>query len=840
MAAEQDGKSMTPKDDIGQYLQACGFDPQDTISVVWKGRSGALGWTTTTVEAAWKPIDGHRLVDCWISANAMTPPKDRKSRGDASDVYAIRALWADLDVEPGKMPSYPAAQAVIDEVSQLIGAQPVAIVASGHGLQPRWRIDFGDIAHHAGAADFLEHFGRIVQAVALRHGGKADSVYDLPRIIRAPGTTNCKKIEVKVKLKLTGSRDVARMEDVIGAVAPVIEPPAPPREITPKAEEVDLSRGDRYVASVIAYISEELQSIASWSIGEADDRGRGWEKIQADAAYRLAELVKADWNSLTEAQALQVFFDNAPKDENWTKRDVVKKWKSQWSRAEASQPPSIVDDPLSPGYEPPPPIKPVPPVVVPPPVESEPAPPPEPWRKYTWDDFGNAERTVALHGDLLRWSPLLERWFRYVDGAWRESKTGGEKAVQDMVRALPDLESALYSAEEYRKGKNITSDRLEFLDFTKTCRSANKVRAAATVMKNDGELDVGPRAFDNDPMLLNTVNGVIELRSGELLEHSPSLMLHRQAPVAFDADAKAPMWEAFIARAMPNEQDRAYLQRIVGYSITGRTSEQAVFLHHGVTLNGKSVFLRVLEAMLGDFARVVPPTTLLMKRNEAHPTEIMGLEGRRLLQVSELPEGARLEEALVKRLSGEETITARGMGEDFRDMKISGKIHIVTNPLPHIGDDVATKRRIHMVHWAVSIPVEERDPLLADRIIASELPGVLAWAVRGALEWGRIGLQPPVGTQMARDEYFASEDEFGMFIDEELIVGADSFTSTKDLYRRYAQWCDGLRAKPMSSVAFGRKLGARGLQPSRTNTSRGFKVALSTPSWSPIPPDLLS
>jgi hypothetical protein len=231
---------MTPKDDIEQYFQACGFDPQDTISVVWKGRSGALGWTTTTVEAAWKPIDGHRLVDCWISANAMTPPKDRKSRGDASDVYAIRALWADLDVEPGKMPSYPAAQAVIDEVSQLIGAQPVAIVASGHGLQPRWRIDFGDIAHHAGASDFLEHFGRIVQAVAQRHGGKADSVYDLPRIIRAPGTTNCKKIEVKVKLKLTGSRDVVRMENVIGAVAPIIEPPAPPRAITPKAEEVDV------------------------------------------------------------------------------------------------------------------------------------------------------------------------------------------------------------------------------------------------------------------------------------------------------------------------------------------------------------------------------------------------------------------------------------------------------------------------------------------------------------------------------------------------------------------------------------------------------------------------
>lgn len=463
-----------------------------------------------------------------------------------------------------------------------------------------------------------------------------------------------------------------------------------------------------------------------------------------------------------------------------------------------------------------------------------------PWRKYTWDDFGNAERTVALHGALLHYSPMLKRWFAYADGAWRESETGGEKAVQDMVRRLPDLESGLYSTQEYREGRRVTTQRNEFLDFVKTCRSASKVKAASTVMKNDGELDVSAAVFDNDPMLLNATNGVIELRSGELLDHAPELMLRRQIPVAFDPDAKAPLWEAYLNRVMPDPLDRAYLHRIVGYSITGRTSEQAVFVHHGVTHNGKSVFLRVLEAMLGDFSRVVPPTTLIVKRNEAHPTDIMGLEGRRLLQVSELPEGARLEEALVKRLSGEETITARGMGQDFRDFKITGKIHIVTNPLPHIGDDPATKRRIHMVEWKVTIPVEERDPLLADRIIAQELPGVLAWAVRGCLEWGRTGLQPPVGAQMNRDEYFASEDEFGEFIDEELILGADSFTPTRDLYRRYAQWCDGGRIKPMSKIAFARKLSARGIRPARTTTTRGFAVALATPRWTVAPPDPLS
>lgn len=882
------------RNEIREYLIAAGYVADDVISVVWKARSGALGWTHVRAEEADKVIDGHRLVDTWISAAVVRKPSDPDSRGTADDVVAVRALWADLDVGPGKMASYQACRAVVDEVSEILGVRPTVLLASGHGLQPRWRFAHGDVTD---LAQLVEGFGRLVRQIAETHGGKADNVYDLARIIRAPGTTNCKDsktgIPVKVKFAL-GERGTVMAVELrrILTERGLYEGPVPPAPTPVETPNVDRSRGNRYVRSILVELKKELADIRDWPLGKTDERGRGWEKIQADAAYRLAELAKAEWNDLTEERAKILLTEMAPVDTSWTIRDVLKKWASQVKRAEPAKPPlDVTDDPLSGGYigsprqagtdASPHPVAPT--GAAPKPAggdrsdgeghrsagepdvplisgvdhgdgaaddggaaggegghgtgdsEATPAVDDVTWRMYTWDDFGNAERTVALYGNRLRWSPSLDRWFAYRDGAWRESKVGGERAVQAMIRQVPELEAGLYSDEEYRKGKTVTSQRGEFLEFIGACRTASRVTAAAKVLRNDGELDISPVAFDSDPMLLNAVNGVVDLNTGDLLEHNAELMLRRQVPVTYDPDAKAPMWEAYLERVQPSEEERAYLQRITGYSITGKTTEQAMFIHHGVTHNGKGVFLRVMEALLGEFSRIVPPTTLLAKKLEQHPTDVMGLEGRRMLQVDEVPEGARLDEALIKRLTGQSTLTARGMGQDFQDFRITGKIHMVVNHMPHMGDDAATKRRIHVVKWNVTIPIEERDDTLADRIIANELDGVLAWCVRGALEWGQRGLDRTLEAFAAAEEYFASEDEFGQWIEDELIIGAEAFVSTKDLYRRYRQWSESIGVKPMSSIAFGRKLSARGVEAARTKETRGWKVALRSAFVAPDP-----
>jgi putative DNA primase/helicase len=405
-----------------------------------------------------------------------------------------------------------------------------------------------------------------------------------------------------------------------------------------------------------------------------------------------------------------------------------------------------------------------------------------------------------------------------------------------MIRQLHNLEAELYSDAEYRKGRKVTSERLEFTDWWKEQRSAARVRSAATVIKNDGDLDVVPAIFDAEPMLLNAPNGIIDLYSGELLDHDPALMLRRQIPVEYNPKAKAPQWEAFLERVMPSADMRDYLQRIVGYTLTGETSEQVVFFHVGPPATGKSVFLRVMSAVLGEFSRVVPTSTLLSKRIEQHPTDVMGMEGRRMLQASETPEGARLDEALVKRLSGEEVITARGMGENFRDFSLVGKVHLATNHPPSLSDDPAVHRRLHLVPWQVEIPEDERDPLLGKKLIRWELPGILAWAVRGSRRWTEQRLARPVEAQLAKTDYVTREDDFGLFIEDELILGAENaFTESKLVYRRYRQWAEGQGMTPMSAVAFGRRMSARGVEPARTNSNRGFRCHLSGLSIAPDP-----
>jgi putative DNA primase/helicase len=468
-------------------------------------------------------------------------------------------------------------------------------------------------------------------------------------------------------------------------------------------------------------------------------------------------------------------------------------------------------------------------------VESEPAPPPEPWRKYPQTDRGNAERVIALCGNVLCWSPLLDRWLRYEGGAWRESKTGGEKSVLEMLGQLTGLEAGLYSDVDVPVGRGkVQNERADFLKWLREQQSSVKVKAAAQMIKFLGELDASLAQFDAEPMLLNAPNGIIDLHTGELLEHNPKLMLRRQIPVPFDPEAKAPRWERFLERVMPSTDMRDYLQRIIGYTLTGRTTEQVVFFHVGPAASGKSVFLRIMEAVLGDFSRIVPPTTLLNKKIEQHPTDVMGMEGRRMLQVSETAEGARLDEALIKRLSGEETNTARGMGQDFRDFRIVGKVHLVTNHDPRISDDPAVHRRLHYVPWMQQIPLEERDPMLAEEIMAEELPGVLAWAVRGSIRWRQDRLKRPVEAELARAEYLASTDDFSQFVEDELILGADgTFTATTAIRQRYVEWSRerGFNAERVSVHAITKRMKARGHESTRRTRERGFGVALQAPKW---------
>lgn len=595
----------------------------------------------------------------------------------------------------------------------------------------------------------------------------------------------------------------------------------------PAGADIELAggRGDAYTTAAVERTVAELHDIAGWPTGKRDDRGRGWEKIQADAAYRLASLALAEWNTLTVAQAMQAFGGAAPTGGGWTGADIASKWRSQMRRAEPATPPKTSDDPFAPGYQPPPGL----------PVEEDlpeemtvDAQTTQEWVKYSWDDRGNAERIVECFGHRLRYIESIDSWMTYdADaGKWIQSRRGGYHAAVRMIDELPRLEAHLYSTVKYKKGTKETSDRAEFVEWMAGQRADARYRAAANVLKGMGDVDDSMTSFDAIPRLLNCSNGIVDLSTGQLLPHDPVHRLSKQIGVAYDPTATAPLWQGYIDKAHPDVELKDYLQRVTGYSMTAEAIEQVFFIHQGPPNTGKSIYLDVVGALLDDLATVVPSNVLMAKKTDGHPTEIMGLAGRRFLTMSESAEGARLDAALVKRLSGNDVLSARGMGQDFRKFKLVGKIHLATNHLPHIPDDKGLQRRIHVVQWNEVIPDGKVDRRLSEKIISRELPGVLAWAVRGAIAWYRESLSRPLKYEMAALDYFAEEDEFGMFIAEKLAPSEVTYTTSKVLYQHYLRWSDSNRIRPMSHIAFGRKLSARGIKQYRTPTERGYQVVL--------------
>ncbi len=202
--------------------------------------------------------------------------------------------------------------------------------------------------------------------------------------------------------------------------------------------------------------------------------------------------------------------------------------------------------------------------------------------------------------------------------------------------------------------------------------------------------------FDADPWSLNVLNGVVDLRTGALTEHSESRLLMKQSRLRYDPNARCPEWEKFIDWAHPDDDQLWYLQKVLGYSITGDMGEQTYWTHHGYGNNGKSVTFRVMNAVLGAYAHDLPPKALTARRNDAHPTELADIAGKRLLMVSELAVGARYDDAIIKSITGQEPLTARKMRQDNFTFKPIGKIHFLVNSLPGSDGGNAMERREHL------------------------------------------------------------------------------------------------------------------------------------------------
>jgi putative DNA primase/helicase len=367
----------------------------------------------------------------------------------------------------------------------------------------------------------------------------------------------------------------------------------------------------------------------------------------------------------------------------------------------------------------------------------------------------------------------------------------------------------------------------------KAIASAKTEANVERISRADRRLAASTEVWDADPWVLNTPGGTIDLRTGSIRPHDPSDHLTRITEVT--PGGECPTWMQFLDRITAGDQDlQAFMQRMCGYALTGDTTAHALFFMFGTGANGKSVFIDTIAGILGDYHKTAPIETFTASNSERHPTELASLRGARLVTAVETEEGRRWAESRIKALTGGDKIAARFMRQDFFEFTPQFKLVIAGNHKPGLRSvDEAIRRRFNLLPFSVTIPPDERDPNLKDKLRV-EWPGILKWMIDGCLDWKQHGLRPPAAVLDATAAYLDAEDATAAWIEERCVLDPNAWASSSELFTSWKSWADTQGEFAGSSKRFSQNLEARGFQPFRKKTGRGFNgIAISQTEENP-------
>ncbi|MDP4086009.1 MAG: phage/plasmid primase, P4 family [Bacillota bacterium] len=438
--------------------------------------------------------------------------------------------------------------------------------------------------------------------------------------------------------------------------------------------------------------------------------------------------------------------------------------------------------------------------------------------KFNLTEMGNAERLVYRNGQCLKYCVEFEEWLLWNGKTWVEDR---KKQIERIaIKTFREMYSE--AAKEDDMGR-----RNELVKWAQASEKSSVF--LNSISRAEAMLPISQEELNTDRYKLNCTNGVVDLKTGNLIPHDRNFFMTKNTYVEYDISASCPIWIGFLESIMKDEQGNIkqelidFLQKAIGYTLTGDTSEQVAFFLWGTGRNGKSTFINIVKEILGDYGKQTNSDTFTSKMNDSGiNNDIARLHSARFVSAVESEDGQKLSEALLKQLTGGEPITARFLRKEFFEFLPEFKIFFTTNHKPIVkGDDEGIWRRIRLIPFTHTIPKENVDKLLPEKL-RSELPGILRWAVEGCIKWQQEGLGEPDEVKAATDEYKEEMDLLSNFIEECCVTMPAAKVTVNDLHKVYMKWADENGEYPMKLRAFSSRLQMRGFSKRKSTGNKTF------------------
>ncbi len=413
-----------------------------------------------------------------------------------------------------------------------------------------------------------------------------------------------------------------------------------------------------------------------------------------------------------------------------------------------------------------------------------------------------AHRFAERFHNHFRFAPSRGGWMRWSGSVWQPDNLN---QVRDCIRHT--CRAVALQVQDKKAAARISSER--------TMMSVERLS------RTDPIFVTAEQTWDVGPMVINTPKGILDLETGSLARHEPS---HRHTRLAgASPEGECPIWRRFIAEITDGSPELiSYLQRLCGYCLTGSMIEQVYFFFCGTGANGKSVFLAVLEHLLGDYAATAALDTFTAGTGDRHPTDLAGIAKARVAIVSETEHGKAWAESRIKAITGGDRLRVRFLHRDFFEIDPTFKIIVAGNSRPRLrGVGEAMRRRLHLIPFDVTIPPEKRDKDLVSKL-KMEKDGIINWMLDGCRAWQQIGLSPPAIVQKAANAYFEDEDLIGQWIDDACQLSSAHWARSSDLYASWKTWSENRGIEAGSQRSFGEELRTRGFSSMRTPRIRGW------------------